>query len=266
MKVLELDGVSAGYGGGRILKEISFTLEEGKPLAILGPNGCGKTTLLRVMGGLLPYEGGLRLFGRTVKEMKRQELAAKIAVMSQSSGAALPYTVYDTVMMGRFVHMPKGFFARPSAQDHKKAAESMEAAGVADLGKAYVTELSGGQLQRVFLARALAQEPSVILLDEPTSHLDFKYQVELIDYLRQWGKESGHTVVGVLHDLQLALRLADTMLFMKQGRAAACGAADKVLSRRILQEVYGMDVAAYMKESQKKMEELLNDEPLQKPL
>ncbi|MDO4293964.1 MAG: ABC transporter ATP-binding protein [Eubacteriales bacterium] len=255
--ILQLEQVCSGYGEKEILHRISFSLEEGRRLAILGPNGSGKTTLLRVIAGLLPAQGSVLLSGRPVAGMKREELARRVAMMSQFSGTALSYTVEETVLMGRFVHRRRGMLAAVTKRDREAARDCICAVGLSGLAQADVTALSGGQLQRVFLARTLAQEPSVILLDEPTSHLDLKYQTELTDYLKAWGKQKGHTVVGVLHDINLALRFADTFLFLKEGNQIAYG-GPKVITPALLNRVYDMDVAAYMRESADRMEDLIN--------
>ncbi len=255
--ILQLEQVCAGYGKKEILHRISFSLPEGRRLAVLGPNGSGKTTLLRVIAGLLPAEGSVLLSGHEVSGLKREELARRVAMMSQFSGASLPYTVMETVLMGRFVHRGKGMFAGKTKKDFQVAGACIRAAGLDGLAEADVTALSGGQLQRVFLARTLAQEPSLILLDEPTSHLDLKYQTELMDYLKDWGMQEGHTVVGVLHDINLAFRLADTFLFLKEGRVMAYGGAE-VITPQLLNRIYDMDVAAYMRQSADRMEDLIN--------
>ena len=266
---LELAEVTAGYGQEPVLKNISLSVREGQRLAVLGRNGSGKTTLLRVIAGLLPCSGQVRICGADARELKREELARRVAMMSQFAGASLPYTVEETVRMGRYVHQPSGFLSGmfsgslSSAQekDREVTDACIRAAGLWEKRSSLVTELSGGQLQRVFLARALAQEPLVMLLDEPTSHMDLKYQTGLVDYLKKWGEETGHTVVGVLHDISLALRLADRFCFLKDGQVLACGDAS-VITPELLEETYEMDVAAWMKESAGRMEEILNGKHL----
>ena len=260
---LELVHVSAGYGRDPVLKDISFSLRGGQRIAILGRNGSGKTTLLRVIAGLLPYSGTVRLCGADVQRLKREELAKRVAMMSQFAGASLSYTVEETVRMGRYVHRASGLLGGMLSGNEEKEREAvnacLRAAGLENKKDRPVTELSGGQLQRVFLARALAQEPSVMLLDEPTSHMDLKYQTELVDYLRDWGAQPGHAVVGVLHDISLALRLADVFCFLKDGRVLAFGDAG-VISPQLLEETWEMDVAGWMEQSARRMEEILNGE------
>ena len=195
---LELINITAGYGREPVLKDVSLSVKKGQRLAILGRNGSGKTTLLRVIAGLLPCSGTVRICGENVHSLKREELARRVAMMSQFAGASLPYTVEETVRMGRYVHQQSGFlsgmFSTTDEKEREAVAACLRAAGLEEKKDRLVTELSGGQLQRVFLARALAQEPSVMLLDEPTSHMDLKYQTELVDYLKKWGEEAGHAV------------------------------------------------------------------------
>ncbi|HJA93822.1 MAG TPA: ABC transporter ATP-binding protein [Candidatus Eisenbergiella merdipullorum] len=264
---LELDNITAGYGREPVLKGISLSLRKGERMAVLGRNGSGKTTLLRVIAGLLPFSGTARICGRDVRGLKREELAKRVAMMSQFAGASLPYTVEETVRMGRYVHRPAGLFSGmlsgTDERDRKAVDACLRAAGLEEKRDRMVTELSGGQLQRVFLARALAQEPSLMLLDEPTSHMDLKYQTELVDYLKGWGEENGHAVVGVLHDISLALRLADVFCFLKDGTVLACGDAS-VITPQLLEETYEMDVAAWMRESAGRLEEILDGKDLPK--
>ena len=252
--MLCLAHVSAGYDGREVLHDLSFDVRGGENLCILGPNGCGKTTLLKAIAALIPSSGDIQIDGVSVKKMKRQEIASRIAVMSQMSTMTFPFSVEETVMLGRYQHMKRGLFSRPSRQDREAVTQCLEATGLTDLAQRPIDELSGGQLQRVFLARTLAQEPEIILLDEPTNHLDLKHQAELVDYLKAWSNEQNHCVIGVLHDINLALRLSNRLLFMKKGDIAGIGDAQELLSPVFLERLYGMDVVGYMLESLKKWE------------
>lgn len=255
MTMLKLEHLTCGYGGAPVVKDLSFEVPAGGRLCILGPNGCGKTTLLRALAGLLPHEGKVTAEGRDLAAMDRRQLARTVALLSQISSVYFSYTVYETVLMGRYAHQTGGAFSGPGPEDRAIALECMERTGVADLRDRQVTELSGGQLQRVFLARTFAQQPRIILLDEPTNHLDLKYQVELVQELKAWAAGEGRCVVGVLHDVNLALDLADLFLLMEEGRARYFGPAAE-FDPAALNRVYQMDVGGYMRRSLQRWEEL----------
>ena len=255
MTMLKVEPLTCGSGGAPVVKDHSFEVPAGGRLCILGPNGCGKTTLLRALAGLLPHEGKVTAEGRDLAAMDRRQLARTVALLSQISSVYFSYTVYETVLMGRYAHQTGGAFSGPGPEDRAIALECMERTGVADLRDRQVTELSGGQLQRVFLARTFAQQPRVILLDEPTNHLDLKYQVELVQELKAWAAGEGRCVVGVLHDVNLALDLADLFLLMEEGRARYFGPAAE-FDPAALNRVYQMDVGGYMRRSLQRWEEL----------
>lgn len=255
MTMLKVEHLTCGYGGAPVVKDLSFEVPAGGRLCILGPNGCGKTTLLRALAGLLPHEGKVTAEGRDLAAMDRRQLARTVALLSQISSVYFSYTVYETVLMGRYAHQTGGAFSGPGPEDKRIALECMERTGVADLRDRQVTELSGGQLQRVFLARTFAQQPRVILLDEPTNHLDLKYQVELVQELKAWAAGEDRCVVGVLHDVNLALDLADLFLLMEEGQARYFGPAAE-FDPAALNRVYQMDVGGYMRRSLQRWEEL----------
>ena len=255
MTMLKVEHLTCGYGGAPVVMDLSFEVPAGGRLCILGPNGCGKTTLLRALAGLLPHEGKVTAEGRDLAAMDRRQLARTVALLSQISSVYFSYTVYETVLMGRYAHQTGGAFSGPGPEDKRIALECMERTGVADLRDRQVTELSGGQLQRVFLARTFAQKPRVILLDEPTNHLDLKYQVELVQELKAWAAGEGRCVVGVLHDVNLALDLADLFLLMEDGQARYFGPAAE-FDPAALNRVYQMDVGGYMCRSLQRWEEL----------
>lgn len=254
--MLSLKNVSAGYDGIDIINNISFDLHPGENLCILGPNGCGKTTLVKAISGIIESRGSITFNNKKIGEMKRKELASNMAVMSQISSVYFSYTVYETVLLGRYVHMKGNSLMGYSKRDREYAMECIKKVGLYDLKDKQINILSGGQLQRVYLARTLAQEPNVILLDEPTNHLDLKHQTGLIDFLTTWSKTDNHSVIGVLHDINLALRLADTILLLKDGKTVAYGKTKEVMNSDILSEVYDMDVAQYMLENLQTWENL----------
>lgn len=247
--LLEMEDVSCGYGGPDIVRGVSCAIHAGENLCLLGPNGCGKTTLLRAACGLLPLTNGtVRLDGHDITRLKRRDIARQIAMLSQLSTVHFSYSVYETVMLGRYARMKQGLFDAPGKTDREKVMESLEAVEMADLAEQPIDSLSGGQLQRVFLARTLAQEPRIILLDEPTNHLDLRHQIELVDHLIRWSAQDGRCVLGVLHDIGLAAKLADRLVLMREGRIAADGRTRDLLDADRLNEVYGMDVRHHMRE------------------
>ena len=247
--MLTLQNVTAGYNGIDVIYNISLSVKEGENLCIIGPNGCGKTTLIKAISGIIPHEGIIKIDGNNISNMKRVDVAKKIAVMSQISNIYFSYSIYETVLLGRYLHMKGRTFKEPSARDREYTDKCLKAVGLLNIKHKQISTLSGGQLQRVYLARTLAQEPNIILLDEPTNHLDLKHQTELIDFLKDWSKNEGHSVIGVLHDLNLAIKLSDNMLILDNGNIAAYGNANEVISSNLLNEVYDMNVTEYMVDS-----------------
>jgi len=247
--VLKIDNISAGYNGVDVIHDISFTVGAGENLSVIGPNGCGKTTLLRAIANILPHSGDVKLGGKPIRRMKHKEVAAKIAMLSQITGIYFSFSVYDTVMMGRYVHIRDRLLGLPSDEDKACVEQCLEAVDMLAEKDRMITQLSGGQLQRVFLARTLAQQPEIILLDEPTNHLDLKYQIELVEYLKKWAAEGSRAVIGVLHDINLALKLSDHLLVLKNGRVLAHGRTDEIVTDELLLQTYEVDVARYMRES-----------------
>ena len=252
--MLTLQNVSAGYNGIDVINNISLSVKESENLCIIGPNGCGKTTLIKAISGIIPHEGIIKIDGTDINKIKRADVAKKIAVMSQISTIYFSYSIYETVLLGRYLHMKGRTFKEPSVRDREYADKCLKAVGLLNIKHKQISTLSGGQLQRVYLARTLAQEPSVILLDEPTNHLDLKHQTELIDFLKNWSKNEGHSVIGVLHDLNLAIKLSDNMLILDDGKMAAYGKTSEVIPSKLLNDVYGMNVTEYMVDSLKQWE------------
>ncbi len=255
--MITVNNLRAGYDGNEILRGVSFELKSGDNLAIIGPNGCGKTTLLRALAGTLPYSGDALLDGVNVKTLKRKALAKKISMLSQTTQSYFNYSVFDLVMMGRYVHESGSLLGGISEKDRYAVIEALQTVGCLELQNRGIDTLSGGQLQRVYLAKIIAQDPEIILLDEPTNHLDLSYQIELIRFLNDWSKQKGKTVIGVLHDINLAMLLSDNALLMENGSVKAYGKSRDVFCSDTLKGAYKMDIAAYMLETLRKWEAIL---------
>jgi iron complex transport system ATP-binding protein len=252
---LLIRNLRAGYGGLDVVKNISLEIRPGEFFCIAGPNGSGKSTLLRAAARLIPFRGEVQIGGLNIAGLKRKELARKTALLGQMSQLWFPYTVYDTVALGRYAHSGGGWGLIKSLSPEDRAAVEhiLDRLELADIRGRLITELSGGQIQRVFLARTLVQDPAVILLDEPTNHLDLRHQVELLEYLSGWARENGRAVVAVLHDLNLANRFADRMVLLDRGEITAAGTGRDLLGKNAagpaLEAAYGMDIRRFMRES-----------------
>lgn len=249
MAELRIEKLSCGYGGADIVRNVSLTVKSGETVAIAGPNGCGKTTLLRAVCGLITITGGdIFIDGLAAADIPPKERAKKIAMLSQTGagGDYFGYTVMNTVLMGRYSRQKGSVFSETSGEDIAAAERCIAEVGLSGYENRCITELSGGQLQRVFLARAFAQEPEILLLDEPANHLDIKSQNELSDILKRF-KDSGKTVVGVFHDISFAAAVSDRILLMKNGEEVSCGKTEDIVRSEDLSEVFDTDVGAYMK-------------------
>lgn len=231
------------YPGARrpALDRVSFEVPEGSLYAVLGPNGSGKSTLMRALLGVLPVESGRALVdGRDARAWARRELARAVGVVPQSEAISFPLTVRELVGMGRYPHL--GPLGTEGDRDRRAIARSLEECDVTDLSPRDVTTLSGGELQRVRIARALAQEPSALALDEPTASLDIRHEMAILELLRA-SADGGKTVLVVTHGLDLAARFADRMLLLAGGRVAAEGPPREVMRSGILGSVYRWPIA-----------------------
>ena len=235
---LVAEGLRFAYTPGEpVLAGLSMTARAGRLTAVLGPNGSGKTTLLKVLVGLLaPSAGQVRLAGRPVASYRRADLARRVAYVPQETLAAVGFTVFETVLMGRSPHVGRlGFESEADWQAAREALRLTETERLADRGLA---DLSGGERQRVIVARALAQEPDLVLLDEPTSFLDIRHQHGIYGLLRHLVAEQGKTVVTVSHDLSLASAYADEVVLLWRGEVAAAGTPQEVIRPDVLEPVY----------------------------
>ena len=243
--LLSTEHLNVRYGQNAVLHDITFSLYEGEWLMLAGPNGAGKSTLLGAVSGNIPCSGSVRILGRDLHHCRPRELARNIGVLFQSHQIAYPFTVREITALGRYAY---GSMLHPEADAERarKVDEALALTGMSDLAERSVLELSGGELQRTFLAQLFAQDPSVMILDEPASHLDPLFQKQVFTLLGTWLDRPGHALITVVHDLGLALTFGTDALLLRQGRAAAQGPCRDVFTRDILKDVYDMDVAEWM--------------------
>ena len=237
---LELRDVSVDLAGREVVRAVSFALPAGGWLGVLGPNGAGKSTLLRAIAGLVAHRGRVWLDGRNTASMRRRELAVRIAVVAQKPTVPEGATVVDYVALGRTPHI--SYFGSIGRRDREVVAEVLAALDLAEVALRPVATLSGGEAQRVFVARALAQEPSLLLLDEPTTSLDVGRQQDVLELIERLRRDRAVTVVTALHDLSLAGQFADRLLLLHEGNQVAEGAPGEVLTEQIVREFFGASV------------------------
>lgn len=242
MGILEVNNLSCRYGQFLAVREITFTVKKGEFLGIIGPNGSGKTTLLRAIDGIIqPVEGTIRLDGRSILQMDRKEIARRIAVVPEETKVVFDFTVEGIVLMGRAPWL--GRFQLEGERDLEIAEHSIEATDIVHLRSRYINQLSGGEKQRVIIARALAQQTPVLLLDEPTSHLDINHQIEIFRLLKNFQKKKNLTVLCVLHDINLAALYCDRLILLKEGEIFTQGKPAEVVTSRNIKEVYQTEVS-----------------------
>lgn len=238
---LVIRGVDCYYDSVRVLENVSFSMRSGELVGVIGPNGSGKTTLLRTISGVLkPRMGTVLLDDLEIQRLRRLEIAQKVAVVPQNSSATFNFTVLDMVLMGRNPYI--GRMEKEDAEDLAVTEKAMRLTNTLHLSERLITELSGGERQRVIIARALAQEPKVLLLDEPTLHLDINHQIEVMELLKKLCKESGLAVLAVLHDFNLAARYCDSLVLLNKGKIAAIGFCEDVLTSKNIEEAFGIKV------------------------
>jgi iron complex transport system ATP-binding protein len=239
--LVSVAGLGFGYRKKPVLSDITFQVERGSLCGLLGPNASGKTTLLKCLNGILtPREGDVRAAGRMVGGLSRQEIARLMAVVPQQMNLVFSFTALQMVVMGRAARL--GPLKLPSAKDREEARAALEDLGVGSLSDRPFNELSGGERQLVLLARALFQDTSILLLDEPTSHLDFRNQYRIMDVVSDITEKKGLATIVTLHDPNLAGRYCSHLVMLKEGRLHREGSRQKVFERRTLEEVYGMEV------------------------
>ncbi len=235
---LVINDLSFNYAGNPVLKDVEFIVDSGEVLSIVGPNGSGKSTLLKCINRILKTKQNTVLInGKDASKINFKDLSKLIGYVPQSSTSTFSFTVFDVVLMGRRPYINWNL----SDKDTEIVAEVLDYLGIGELAMRHFNELSGGEQQKVVIARALAQQPQTLLLDEPTSSLDIRHQLEILCIVRSLTQNQEHSVIVTMHDLNLASRFSDRLLMLKKGEIFACGTPKEVLTEENIREVYGIE-------------------------
>ena len=234
---IQIKNLDCSYGKQPVLNDISFSVSRGDFFIVIGPNGSGKTTLMKAISGIKRFQKGrVEILGRAMRDYTKKELAKAVALVPQQVPADFPFTVTEMVLMGRSPYL--GLLGLPQKEDLEIAAQAIAFTGVEHLAHRKLDQLSGGEKQLVFIARAICQQPQIILLDEPTASLDLSHQVRIMDLMEKLKFTKGVTVVMVSHDVNLAAMYGDTLLLLKDGEVIRQGLPAEVLTHKILEEAY----------------------------
>ena len=237
MKLI-INGINFSYNGTNALDDVSLEIADGEVVSLIGPNGSGKSTLLKCINKILKPKGGsIWVDGRNLRDVELTEMARLAGYVPQSATYFFPSTVFDAVLLGRRPYVDWSIGAR----DKEVIAYTLAATGLEGMALRYFDELSGGERQKVLIARALAQEPELLLLDEPTSNLDLKHQLEVMELITTTVRQKGILAIMAIHDLNLASRFSDKVIFLKEGKIYAAGEPQRVLTPENIREVYGVD-------------------------
>ena len=245
--MLRAENLSVRYGEKEALSGLSLHVRAGEWWAVVGPNGAGKSTLAGVLGRSVPFEGTVTLEGKDIHSFPSPEYARKVGILSQNHTAVYGFTVEEVVSLGRYARST-GFLRKSDPDGAEKMDRALALTGLQEMRSRNMLTLSGGELQRVFLAQVLCQDPEILILDEPANHLDLPFQQELFALVSAWLQAPGRSVITVMHDLSLARRYGTHALLMDKGKCVAQGEARSVLTAENLRQVYGMDVAAWMRD------------------
>lgn len=243
--MLKVSSLSVTLGGQKIVDDVSFEVGPRQWLMIVGPNGAGKSTIINAISQGLAYDGRVLIDGADARGMRPQLLARNIGVLSQSNYVGYSFTVGEVAGLGRYAYS-RGFFNR-GENDGEMVRRALTATGMLELEGQSVMTLSGGELQRTFLAQLFAQDPKLLLLDEPTNHLDLVYQKQMFELISEWIDQTGRSVVSVVHDLSLARAYSTHAILLDKGRTVSCGSTRDVLTRKNLEAVYSIDVYEWMR-------------------
>ncbi|HEY3183298.1 MAG TPA: ABC transporter ATP-binding protein [Gaiellaceae bacterium] len=240
MTAVGLDAISVTLGGARVVDRVSASVDHGEWVTVIGPNGAGKSTLLRAVAGLVAYEGRVELLGDDARRLTRREHARRVAVVAQAPTMPADATVREYVLLGRTPHI--GYLASEGRSDHEAVERAIDRLDLGSLAERRLSSLSGGERQRAVLARALAQQAPLLLLDEPTTALDVGRQQQALEIVDELRADAELTVLSAMHDLTLAGQYADRLLLLDRGRLVAAGSAADVLTRALIAEHYRADV------------------------
>ena len=239
--MIKVDQLKFGYGDGNVLESVSLSVKKGKFVCVIGPNGSGKTTLIKNICKLLkPSSGSIYISGLNILKFKQKDFAKRVAVVHQGSNSAFDFNVEEAVLMGRYPHLKR--FQNESASDREIALDALRQTDTLHLKDKSLHTISGGERQRVMIAKALAQEPELLVLDEPISNLDIKYQVEILKLCQKLNQTKGITIFMTLHDINLASRFADEVVMMKNGKISQVGNPVDVITEDNIKFVYDVDV------------------------
>lgn len=234
--MFKCENVSVHYGAHEAVNEFNYEFNAGQLYFLVGPNGSGKSTILKAMNNLIEYSGDINLDGQSIKEYNHKLKALKIGYIAQMNEIMFPYTIEETVMMGRYPHLKKDY-SDYSANDYQVVNKILSELKLDSMRTKLITTCSGGELQRVYIARLLAQETKIILVDEITNHLDIKYQIETMELLRELAHQHDKCVIGVIHDIKMAQEYCDQLLVLNEGRLVYEGSPDKI-ELSLLSDVY----------------------------
>ncbi|HEY8363717.1 MAG TPA: ABC transporter ATP-binding protein [Tissierellaceae bacterium] len=242
MYAVEVENLQFGYYKEKIIDNISFKIDEGKFVSLIGPNGSGKSTILKLLNHLYyPWEGRILIDNQDINSFKKKELARKVSFVPQNTLIDFDFTVEDIVLMGRYPYKKR--FEKYNEKDYEVVYEALKSTNTFGIKDKYITEISGGERQRVIIAKALAQETPIILLDEPTSHLDLNHQIEILNLLKKLNREKKTTIIIAIHDINLALRYSDEIIIINSGKIIDNGKPEKVITEENIEKVYNIKVA-----------------------
>jgi iron complex transport system ATP-binding protein len=242
--MIEVKNLYASYNGRDVLKQIDLKVERGIFMGLLGPNGSGKTTLLRcISGNLSPRKGTVRIMGRSVDRWKEKELARRMAIIHQDTNPGFDFKVSEIIAMGRYPYLKRFSFNDP--EGNRAIARALEWTNMEELKEKEISKLSGGEKQRVFIARAFAQASDILLMDEPTKNLDIRHSMDIMEIVKENGRLRKMAVLTVLHDIDLAARFCDRIALLKHGRVVAEGETEKVLTEDIIRRVFDIKVKVH---------------------